>query len=49
LPNASNYRILANLASVLVRPDGYLGHVRPADDARDAESLPPEPLLSTAQ
>jgi hypothetical protein len=38
LPNGSNHRILANLASVLVRPDGYLGHVRPADDARDAES-----------
>jgi hypothetical protein len=38
LPNASNHPVLANLASVLVRPDGYLGHVRPADDARDAES-----------
>jgi hypothetical protein len=38
LSNASNHRVLANLASVLVRPDGYLGHVRPADDARDAEN-----------
>jgi 2-polyprenyl-6-methoxyphenol hydroxylase-like FAD-dependent oxidoreductase len=38
LPNASNHPVLANLASVLVRPDGYLGHVRAADDARDAAS-----------
>ena len=37
LPNASNHRVLADLAAVLVRPDGYLGHVRPAGDARDAE------------
>jgi hypothetical protein len=34
LPYGSNHRVLANLASVLVRPDGYLGHVRPADGAR---------------
>jgi len=37
LKNGSNHRVFTNLASVLVRPDGYLGHVRPADDARDAE------------
>jgi 2-polyprenyl-6-methoxyphenol hydroxylase-like FAD-dependent oxidoreductase len=38
LPNASNHRVLANLGAVLVRPDGYLGHVRPAGDAREAEN-----------
>jgi hypothetical protein len=37
LKNGSNHRVFTNLASVLVRPDGYLGHVRPADDAREAE------------
>ncbi|MGY4368663.1 hypothetical protein ACVW1A_004728 [Bradyrhizobium sp. LB1.3] len=37
LPNGSNHLALANLASVLVRPDGYLGHVRPAEGARNAE------------
>lgn len=38
LPNGSTHPVLANLAAVLVRPDGYLGHVCPADDARDAAS-----------
>ena len=29
-----NDGLLANLASVLVRPDGYLAHVRPAEVER---------------
>jgi 2-polyprenyl-6-methoxyphenol hydroxylase-like FAD-dependent oxidoreductase len=32
----ANDGLLANFASVLVRPDGYLAHVRPADTARRA-------------
>lgn len=38
LPNGSYHLAFANLASVLVRPDGYLGHVRPAEDARVTEN-----------
>jgi hypothetical protein len=33
----ANDGLLANFASVLVRPDGYLADVRPAADARGAE------------
>jgi hypothetical protein len=33
----TNDGLLANFASVLVRPDGYLAHVRPAGDICDAE------------
>ena len=35
-----NDGLLANFASVLVRPDGYLGHVRPAEGARNAGKVP---------
>ena len=34
---SGNDGLLANFASVLVRPDGYLAHVRPANDAPAAE------------
>ena len=34
-----NDGLLANFASVLVRPDGYLAHVRPAHDASAAEKV----------
>ena len=37
LAPGANDGLLANFASVLVRPDGYLAHVRPAEDARNAE------------
>jgi 2-polyprenyl-6-methoxyphenol hydroxylase-like FAD-dependent oxidoreductase len=35
-----NDGLLANFASVLVRPDGYLGHVRPAEGARNGGKVP---------
>jgi 2-polyprenyl-6-methoxyphenol hydroxylase-like FAD-dependent oxidoreductase len=38
LGTGANNGLLANFASVLVRPDGYLAHVRPADGARDADT-----------
>jgi len=37
LAPGANDRLFASFASVLVRPDGYLAHVRPAADARDTE------------
>jgi 2-polyprenyl-6-methoxyphenol hydroxylase-like FAD-dependent oxidoreductase len=37
LAPGANDGLFANLASVLVRPDGHLAHVRPATDARGAE------------
>jgi len=37
LAPGANDGLFANFASVLVRPDGYLAHVRPADDAHAAE------------
>ena len=37
LAPGANDGLLANFASVLVRPDGHLAHVRPAEDARNAE------------
>jgi len=33
----ANEGMFASFISVLVRPDGYLAHVRPAADARGAE------------
>jgi hypothetical protein len=30
--------LFAGFASVLVHPDGYLAHVRPANDGRNAEA-----------
>ena len=36
LASEGNDGLLAGFASVLVRPDGYLAHVRPAEGARDA-------------
>jgi 2-polyprenyl-6-methoxyphenol hydroxylase-like FAD-dependent oxidoreductase len=41
-----NNALLANLASVLVRPDGYLAHIRPVANANRAER-PVEPHSST--
>jgi hypothetical protein len=35
-----NDGLLANFASVLVRPDGYIGHVRPAEGVRNAGKVP---------
>ena len=47
LAPGANDGLLANFASVLVRPDGYLAHVQPAAGARNAEkagnSPPPGP------
>ena len=37
LAPGANEGLFANFASVLVRPDGHLAHVRPAADARGAE------------
>lgn len=37
LAPGANEGMFVSLASVLVRPDGYLAHVRPAADARGAE------------
>jgi 2-polyprenyl-6-methoxyphenol hydroxylase-like FAD-dependent oxidoreductase len=37
LAPGANDGSLANFAAVLVRPDGYLAHVRPGEDARNAE------------
>jgi len=42
-----NDRLLANFASVLVRPDGYLAHVRPAEGGRNAEKASDPPALSS--
>jgi len=38
LGTGANNGLLSNFASVLVRPDGYLAHVRPAGGARDADT-----------
>jgi 2-polyprenyl-6-methoxyphenol hydroxylase-like FAD-dependent oxidoreductase len=37
LAPGANDGLLANFGSALVRPDGYLGHVRPGEGARNAE------------
>jgi hypothetical protein len=37
LARGADAGMFASFASVLVRPDGYLAHVRPAADARRAE------------
>jgi hypothetical protein len=42
-----NDGLLANFASVLVRPDGYLAHVRHAQGARNAEKASDPPVQSS--
>jgi 2-polyprenyl-6-methoxyphenol hydroxylase-like FAD-dependent oxidoreductase len=43
----ANDGLLANLASLLVRPDGYLAHVRPAEGARNGERTSDPPVLAS--
>jgi hypothetical protein len=47
LAPGANDGLLANFAAVLVRPDGYLAHVRPAEGARNGERASDAPARSS--
>ena len=48
LAPGANDRLLANFASVLVRPDGYLAHVQPAKGAPNGDRASDPPARSSA-
>jgi hypothetical protein len=48
LAPGANDGLLATFAAVLVRPDGYLAHVRPAEGARNGERASDPPARSAA-
>ena len=48
LAPGANDGLLANFASVLVRPDGYLAHVQPAKGAHNGDRASDPPARSSA-